>query len=96
MLFAVAPPEYEMRILPSNCSAMRFASVSDSGYSARPDMYISSLGSSPRVTSTGKVFVSLTPNSTPRSALSLCRRSIMGTASAHCRSSSKWCESNAM
>jgi hypothetical protein len=31
-------------------------------------MYISSLGSSPRVTSTGKVFVSLTPNSTPRSA----------------------------
>ena len=38
------------------------------GVQERPDMYISSLGSSPAATSTGKVLVSLTPNSRPFSA----------------------------
>ena len=58
------------------------------------EMYISWLGSSPAATSTGKVLVSLTPNSTPRSAASLPSRWSMGTASENCRSSRKWWPSN--
>ena len=60
---------------------MRAAISMVSGYSARPDMYISSLGSSSAFTSTGKVLESFKPNSTPlvlASAMSLWN---MGTAS---------------
>ena len=85
-----------MRSLPSNCSEMRWARWMVSGNSERPLMYISSLGSSLRVTSTGKVLVSLTPNERPRSEVSLIRRSNIGTASAHWRSSRKCLSSKAM
>ena len=85
-----------MRSLPSNWRAMRRASSIVSGKSERPDMYISSLGSSPRVTSTGNVLVSLTPKARPFSAQSLIRRSNIGTASAHCRSSRKCVSSKTM
>ena len=64
--------------------------------SERPDMYISVEGSSFLVTSTGKVLVSLTPNSRPRSAHRAIRRSNMGTASTHCRSSRKCVSSKTM
>ena len=48
-----------------------------------PDIYISWLGNSPAATSTGNVLVSLTPNSSFRSAHSPIRRRNMGTASVH-------------
>ena len=41
-----------------------------------------------------KVLESFKPNSRPFLSASACRRSNMGTASAHCRSSLKWCSSN--
>ena len=85
-----------MRSLPPNSLASLPARDRDRGYRERPDMYISSLGSSPAFTSTGKVLVSFTPNSRPRSAVSFISRWNMGTASAHCRSSTKWWSSKAM
>ena len=85
-----------MRSLPSNSSATLRASAMVSGYSDRPDMYISLLGSSPAATSTGKVLVSLTPNSSPFCWHRALRRRNMGTASAHCRSSTKWWSSKTM
>ena len=62
----------------------------DSGYKERPDIYISSLGSSFLVTSTGNVLVIFTPNSTPWLFASSSSRPIIGTASPYCRSSLKW------
>ncbi|CUQ04915.1 Uncharacterised protein [Flavonifractor plautii] len=59
-------------------------------------MYISSLGSSPAATSTGKVLVIFTPNSRPRSPVRCISRWNMGTASSHWRSSRKWWSSNWM
>ena len=64
-LKASAPPANEMRILPSNAREMRLHISMVSGKRLRPDIYISSFGSSPRVVSTGKVFESLRPNSRP-------------------------------
>ena len=66
------------------------------GNRERPDIYISSLGSSPAATSTGKVLVSFTPNSSPRSRHRAWSRRNMGMASAHWRSSRKWWSSKAM
>ena len=91
-----APPAKEIRILPLNWREMRWHISMVSGNRLRPDMYISSLGSSPRVVSTGKVLLSFRPNSSPLLSASACSRSNMGTASAHCRSSLKWCSSNTM
>ena len=84
-----------MRSPPSNSAAMRWARERVRGYRGRPDIYISWLGSSPAATSTGKVLVSLTPNSRPRARVRAVRRRNMGTASAHWRSSTKWWSSKA-
>ena len=91
-----APPAKEMRILPLNWREMRWHISMVRGNRLRPDMYISLLGSSPRVVSTGKVLDSFRPNSRPQLSARACRRSNMGTASAHCRSSLKWCSSKTM
>ena len=61
-----------------------------------PAIYISSLGSSPAFTSTGKVLESFRPNSTPVLSARAWRRRNMGTASAYWRSSLKWWSSKAM
>ena len=84
-----------MRSLPANSSEMRRARWMVSAKSDRPLMYISSLGSSPAVTSTGKVFVSFTPNERPRSAVRAMSRRNIGTASSHCKSSRKCVSSKA-
>jgi len=84
-----APPAKEIRILPPNVREMRLHISMVSGKRLRPDIYISSFGSSPRVVSTGKVLESLRPNSRPSLSASFCRRSNMGTASSHWRSSLK-------
>ena len=55
-----------------------------------PAMYISSLGSSPAFTSTGKVLESFNPNSRPWASARAWSRWNMGTASQYCRSSLKW------
>ena len=85
-----APPAKEIFMPPPNCREIRRHISMVRGKRARPDMYISSLGSSPRVVSTGKVLESLRPNSRPLERASAWSRSNMGTASAHCRSSRKW------
>ena len=81
--------------MPLNWSVMRRAREMDRGNRERPDMYISLEGSSPASTSTGKVLVSFRPNSTPSFSHRAIRRSNMGTASHHCRSSRKWLSVNA-
>ena len=85
-----APPANEIFILPPNCAEMRRHISMVSGNRERPDMYISSFGSSPRVVSTGNVFDSFRPNCSFSWSASACRRSNIGTASFHCRSSLKW------
>ncbi len=88
-LKASTPPEKEMGRAPSNSAESVAARESESGRRERPDMYISSAGSSPAMTSTGKVLVSLMPNRSPRlSACAVSRRNI-ATASEYCRSSRK-------
>lgn len=57
----------------------------DSGYRLLPLMYISSPGSSPAAMVTGKVLVSLMPNSTLLEAARSSRRLNMGMASSNCR-----------
>ncbi len=89
-LKASAPPEKDSRSFPSNSSAMRAAISMVNRYRDLPLMYISSLGSSPAFTSTGKVLLSFRPKETPLSAASLISRRNMGTASLYCRSSLKW------
>ena len=91
-----APPAKEIRILPPNCREMRWHISMVRGNRLRPDIYISLLGSSPRVVSTGKVLESFRPNSSPQLSASFWSRWNMGTASAHWRSSLKWCSSKTM
>ena len=79
-----------MRSFPPKSLASFMATDMDSGYRLFPDIYISSLGSSPAFTSTGKVLVIFTPNSRPFSPARACKRSSMGTASLYCKSSLKW------
>ena len=79
-----------MRSLPSRSLDSLAARLIESAYRARPDMYISLLGSSPRVTSTGNVFVILTPKARPFSSQRAINLFSIGIASTYCRSSSKW------
>ncbi len=72
------------------------ASAMDKGYRERPDMYISSLGSSPALTSTGKVFVILTPKLSPFSSAKAINLFNIGIASSYCKSSLKWKSPNAI
>ena len=74
---------------PPKASATRRAREMVRGKRARPERYISWLGSSPAATSTGKVLESLTPKESPRSSARVESRRSMGTASAHWRSSRK-------
>ena len=95
MFSASAPPEKEMGSAPPNSSASLAARDRDRGYRARPDRYISPLGSSPAFTSTGKVLVSFTPKASPRFSPRASSRRSMGTASPHCKSFRKWWSSKA-
>ena len=89
MLNASAPPEYAILSLPLNSVVSISATLVERANNDLPDIYISSEGNSFLVTSTGKVFVSFTPNVKPfLSAYSISRFSIT-TASAHCKSSLK-------
>ena len=67
-----------MRSLPPKSPASFMATDMDNGYRDFPDMYISSLGSSFLVTSTGKVFVIFTPKARPSWSASAWRRFIHG------------------
>ena len=90
MLKASIPPENEIGRVPSKACDSFWASDRESTYRLRPDMYISSDGSSPAATSTGKVLVSFTPNRRPSPFARAVRRVNIATASPYCRSARKW------
>ena len=60
-----APPDQEMRSFPSNSFVKRRAALAVRGKRDLPDMYISSPDMMSPGLSTGRVFVSFTPNESP-------------------------------
>ncbi len=76
--------------MPPNSFDRRPAVFAVSGKRDLPDMYISLPDMMSPGLSTGRVFVSFTPNERPALSAAAMRRLIIGTASSNCRSSLKW------
>ena len=82
---ASAPPQKLIGTRPSSSSSTSRASVSVSGWSARPDMYIifSFEGKTGRWFTTSRVFESFTPKSRPEARAVSASRFTIGRASSN-------------